>query len=59
MNKKYYFAVYDVHFCKVDEDGNELLNDDGRVKLFFPNTNVDYSYLADNVNPDNLVELKS
>jgi superfamily I DNA and RNA helicase len=57
--KKYYFAVYDVHFYKVDEDGNELLNDDGRTKLFFPNTNVDYSYLADDVNPDDLVELKS
>ena len=56
---KYSVAVYDVHFYKVDADGNELLNDDGSTKLFFPNTNFDYSYLADDVSPDDLVELKS
>ena len=59
MSKKYSIAVYGVHFYKVDEDGNELLNDDGSVKLFFENSNFDYSYLADSINDNELKELKS
>lgn len=59
MSKKYSIRVWDVEFCKVDEDGNELCNEDGSVKLFYENTNFDYSYLADQIDPDDLVELKS
>jgi hypothetical protein len=58
MSKEYSIAVYDVHFYKVDEDGNELLNDDGSTKLFFENTGFDYTHLADGIDPDDLVELK-
>ena len=58
MNKKYSIAVWNVQFYKVDEDGNELLNDDGSVKLFFENSNFDYSYLADSINDNELKEIK-
>ena len=58
MNKKYSIAVWNVQFYKIDEDGNELLNDDGSVKLFFENSNFDYSYLADSINDNELKELK-
>ena len=59
MNKKYSIAVWNVQFYKIDEDGNELLNDDGSVKLFFENSNFDYSYLADSINDNDLVEATS
>jgi hypothetical protein len=58
MNKEYSIAVWNVQFCKIDEDGNELLNDDGSVKLFFDDSNFDYSYLADSINDNVLMEIK-
>jgi hypothetical protein len=58
MNKKYSIAIWNVQFCKIDEDGNELLNDDGSVKLFFDDSNFDYSYLADSINDNVLMEIK-
>ena len=58
MSKKYSIAVWNVQFYKIDEDGNELLNDDGSVKLFFENSNFDYSYLADSINDNELKEIK-
>jgi hypothetical protein len=59
MAKNYSIAVWNVQFYKIDEDGNELLNDDGSVKLFFENSNFDYSYLADSINDNDLVEATS
>ena len=59
MSKKYSIAVWNVQFYKIDEEGNELLNDDGSVKLFFENSNFDYSYLADSINDNELKEIKS
>lgn len=59
MNKNYSVAVWDIQFYKIDEDGNDLLNDDGSVKLFFENSNFDYSYLADSIDADELKEIKS
>jgi len=58
MKKEYSIAVYNVFYYKRDEDGNELLNADGSIKMFFEDTNFDYSYLADKVDPDNLKEAK-
>ena len=58
MSKKYSIAVWNVQFYKIDEEGNELLNDDGSVKLFFENSNFDYSYLADSINDNELKEIK-
>ena len=60
MNKKYSIAVWNVQFYKIDEDSNELLNDDGSVKLFSENSeNFDYSYLTDSIDDNDLKEIKS
>tara|TARA_R110000796_G_scaffold90498_1_gene194361 strand:- start:2227 stop:2403 length:177 start_codon:yes stop_codon:yes gene_type:complete len=58
MNKKYSIAVWDVQFYKVDEDGNELLNEDGSVKLFTEGGNGDLSYIAEHVTDDELLEIE-
>lgn len=46
MTKKYRPQLWDIQFYKVDEDGNELLNDDGSVKLFTDKSGfvIDYLY---------------
>ena len=33
-NKKYEIQVHDIQFTKIDEDGNEMLNDDGSTRIF-------------------------
>ena len=58
MSKKYSIAVWDVQFYKVDEDGNELLNEDGSVKLFTDGGNMDLSYIAEHVTDDELWEVE-
>ena len=61
MNKEN-LAIYDLRFYAVDEDGNELLNDDGSIKLFRGNSAIANSgliHLADGIGPDDLYELKS
>jgi hypothetical protein len=57
MNKQYSTEVWDIQFYKVDEDGNELLNDDGSVKLFTNSRNMDFSWVADSVDADELEEV--
>jgi len=47
--------VFSLTFYKADDDGNELLNDDGSVKIFLAN-NYDYSYLADGLEESLLTE---
>ena len=59
MNKEYSIAVWDIQFYKVDEDGNELLNEDGSVKLFTEGGNRDLSYIAEQVTDDELWEIES
>ena len=56
-NTQYTIAVWDIQFCKIDEDGNELLNDDGSVKLFTEAGNGDLSYIAEQVTEDELFEI--
>lgn len=51
-------AVWDIQFYKVDEDGNELLNDDGSVKLFTSSRNMDFSWVAESADADELVEVE-
>ena len=58
MSKEYSIAVWDIQFCKVDEDGNELLNEDGSVKLFTEGGNGDLSYIAEHVTDDELWEIE-
>tara|TARA_R110002049_G_scaffold103921_1_gene250270 strand:- start:58 stop:237 length:180 start_codon:yes stop_codon:yes gene_type:complete len=59
MNKKYSVEVWDIQFYKIDENGDELLNDDGSIKLFTGNHNMDCSYLAEGVDDDDLEEIES
>ena len=58
MGKEYSIAVWDIQFYKVDEDGNELLNEDGSVKLFTEGSNMDLSYIAEHVTDDELWEIE-
>ena len=50
-------AVWDIHFYKVDEDGNELLNDDGSIKLFTQTRDIDLSWIADSVSENDIQEV--
>jgi len=51
-------AVWNIQFYKVDEDGNELLNDDGSVKMFTESRDIDLSWVADSVCEDDVKEVK-
>jgi len=53
-NKKYTVSVWDIQFYKVDEDGNELLNDDGSIKLFTQTRDIDLSWIADSVSENDI-----
>ena len=57
MSKKYSIAVWNVQFYKIDEDGNELLNEDGSVKLFTPNRDIDVSWVSDSVYEEDVVAI--
>ncbi len=57
MDKKYSIAVWDIQFYKVDEDGNELLNEDGSVKLFTSSRNMDFSWVAESADANELEEM--
>ena len=48
--------VYSVTFCKLDEEGEPLVNEDGSLKLFQDtNRRFDFSWLSDVID-DDLVE---
>lgn len=53
-DKKYTVFVWDIQFYKVDEDGNELLNDDGSIKLFTQARDIDLSWIADSVSENDI-----
>lgn len=59
MNKKYSIEVWDIQFYKVDENGDELLNDDGSVKLFTSSRNMDFSWVAESADANELEEIRS
>ena len=59
MNKNYSVEVWDIHFYKIDENGDELLNDDGSVKLFSPTRDIDVSWISEFVYEKDVAELKS
>jgi len=58
MAKNYSIGVWDIQFFKYDDDGNELLNADGSVKLFDA-PKLDMSHFAEYVDDDDLVEVTS
>jgi hypothetical protein len=59
MNKDYSIAVWDIQFYKVDKNGDELLNDDGSVKLFTSSRNMDFSWVAESADANELEEIGS
>ena len=56
-DKKYTVSVWDIQFYKVDEDGNELLNDDGSIKLFTQTRDIDLSWIADSVSENDIQDV--
>ena len=58
MKNEYDICVWDIQFCKKDDDGNELLNDDGSVKLFQLNQEHDVSFIAEGTCDDDLEEIQ-
>ena len=56
MGKNYTVGVFDITYYLVDEDGNQLLNDDGSVKEFYSNK-IETGYWAENIDPDDLQEI--
>lgn len=59
MNRKHSVEVWDVRFYIIDEDGDELRNDDGSVKLFTPTRAIDLSWVSDFVYEEDVEEIKS
>ena len=59
MAKKYDIAIWDIQFYKIDEDGNELQNPDGTVKLFQLKRDVDCSFIAEGTTEDELEEINN
>jgi len=55
---KYNINVWDIQFCKTDDDGNELLNSDGSVKLFQHKREHDVSFIAEATTEEELEEIK-
>lgn len=55
---KYNIGVWDIQFYKTDDDGNELLNSDGSVKLFQLKGEHDVSFIAEGTTDEDLKEIK-
>lgn len=53
--KNHTIYVWDCTFCLMDGDGNEVLNDDGTVKIFEAPNN-DWSYVAESIEVEDLEE---
>ena len=48
-------GVWDCNFCLYDEEGNQILNEDGSVKIFYA-PKLDFSHIAEYVELDDLEE---
>ena len=56
-NKEYDICVWDILFYKKDEDGNEMLNEDGSIKLFQLKREHEVSWIAEGTTDDELEEM--
>lgn len=56
-NNKYSIQTWNLQFYKIDKNGNELLNEDGNISLFEPNSSYDYSSIADLFDDEDLTEI--
>ena len=57
MSKEYDISVWNIQFCKIDEEGNELKNKDGSVKLFELKREHDCSFIAEVTRDEDLEEI--
>ena len=57
MSEDLDICVWDIQFYKVDEEGNELLNEDGSVKLFNLKREHDVSFIAEGTDHGDLEEV--
>tara|TARA_Y100000004_G_scaffold171246_1_gene207053 strand:- start:40 stop:243 length:204 start_codon:yes stop_codon:yes gene_type:complete len=55
-NKAYSIGVWDMTFYVVDEDGNDVCDEYG-MPIIFRAKNIDYSYMADGLDLDDLEEI--
>tara|TARA_R100000700_G_C3058245_1_gene74227 strand:- start:49 stop:237 length:189 start_codon:yes stop_codon:yes gene_type:complete len=51
--------VWECTFSKCDENGNEICNEDGTVKLFTAHHDFDWSHIAESVDDSDLVEIEN
>ena len=55
-------AVWDIQFYKIDEEGEEIRNPDGTVKIFGLKDSIgrdfDFSYIAESFEEDELEEIE-
>lgn len=53
------FLIYDIKFYKVDDDGNEVKDANGKVKLYEPKGRwKDLEYLCEDRDDDDFKEVK-
>lgn len=55
---EYDICVWDIQFCKKDDDGNELLNSDGSIKLFRVAVDIDLSDISEYLEHEDLEEIE-
>jgi hypothetical protein len=51
--------VHDCTFSKCDENGDDVCNEDGSIKLFTCHNDYDWSYIAESVDDNDLEEIKN
>ncbi len=51
--------VWECTFSKCDENGDEICNEDGTVKLFTTHNDFDWSHIAESVDDSDLVEIEN
>ena len=47
--KPFDYGIYDINLYGLDEDGNEILNDDGTIKLFKVSHQFDLSDVVEGI----------
>lgn len=57
MSKEYEIAVWNIQFYRLDEDGNEELDENGNIKLYEADW-YDCSHLSDGVEFEDLKAVK-
>ena len=52
------YLIYDIKFCKVNDEGEEVTDKNGNVKLFEPKGRwKDLEYLCEDIQDDELKEI--